>query len=128
MTVFFSVCCFFSHCNAHAVWHALLNDDRPVRWHQGGGDPHRAKPLSHPPVSTTRDTASGRDGPGYRTASARAYAGFHWLSNAPSHTAARAHQREDTSCNNRGQTAIYPPWLAMYLWRHRQVGAFAYRI
>ena len=25
---------FFFRCNAHAVWPHLLNDDRPVRWHQ----------------------------------------------------------------------------------------------
>ena len=25
---------FFSHCNAHVVWHHLLTDDRLVQWHQ----------------------------------------------------------------------------------------------
>src|SRR5437899_7223578 len=128
MTVFFSVCCFFYRCNAHAASPHLGNDDTPVRWHQSGGGPHLAKPLSNPPVSRTLDRASARDAPGYRTESARAYAGFHWLSSAPSQTAARAHQRWDTSCNNRGQTAISPPLLAVSLWNHRQVYVFSCRM
>src|SRR5437867_6057324 len=65
---------FFFHWNAHVVSHHLLNDDRHVRSHQCGGDPHLATPLSHPPASPTLDTASVRDAPGYRTESARAYA------------------------------------------------------
>src|SRR5437870_722968 len=76
MTVFFNVCCFFSRCNAHAVWHHLVTDDRPVRWHQSGGDPRLATPLSTPPVSSTRDTASDRERPGYHTKSAITY---NWL-------------------------------------------------
>src|SRR5947209_18762189 len=102
MTVFFNVGCFFSRCNAHAVWHHRVTDDRPVRWHQSGGDPRLATPLSTPPVSSTRDTASDRDGPGYHTESAITYAGFHGLSTAPSQTACQGHQREDTSSSNRG--------------------------
>src|SRR6266700_3943289 len=102
MTVFFNVCCFFSRCNAHAVWHRLVTDDRHVRWHQSGGDPRLATPLSTPPVSSTRDTASDRDGPRYRIESAITYAGFHGLSTAPSQTACQGHQREDTSSSNRG--------------------------
>src|SRR5207244_563021 len=70
MTVFFNVCCFFFRCNAHAVWHPLVTDDRHVRWHQSGGDLRLVTPLSTPPVSTTHDTASDRDGPRYHTASA----------------------------------------------------------
>src|SRR2546428_6957628 len=58
---------FFFRCNAHAVGHHLVTDDMPVRWHQSGGDPCLATLLSTLPVSTTRDTASDRDGPRYRT-------------------------------------------------------------
>src|SRR5262245_59755854 len=119
---------FFSHCNALVVWHHLLNGDRPVRWHQRGGDPPLVKLLLNPPASPTRDTATARDVPGYRTELVRAYAGFHWLWSAPSQTAWRVHQRWDTFCNNRAQTVISPPLLAVYLWSHRQVYAVSYRL
>src|SRR5437016_10964895 len=102
MTVFFNVGCFFSRCHALAVWPPLVTDARHVQWHQSGGDPRLATPLSTPPVSSTRDTASDRDGPGYHTESAITYAGFHGLSTAPSQTACQGHQREDTSSSNRG--------------------------
>src|SRR5882672_10783236 len=97
---------FFFRCNAHAASRHLVTDDRHVRWHQSGGDPRLATPLSTPPVSSTRDTASDRDGLGYRTESAITYAGFHGLSTAPPQTACQGHQRWDTSYSNRGQTAI----------------------
>jgi hypothetical protein len=74
---------FFFRCHAHAASPHLGNDDTPVRGPQSGGDPRRATPLSTPPVSTTPETASDRDGPGYRTASAIMYAGAHGLSTAP---------------------------------------------
>src|SRR5258706_12035943 len=48
---------FFFRCNTRAVWHPLVTDDRPVRWHQSGGDPRPATPLSTPPGSSTRDRA-----------------------------------------------------------------------
>src|SRR5215510_10007390 len=128
MTVFFNVCCFFSRCNAHAVWHPLVTDDRHVRWHQSGDDPRLATPLSTPPVSSTRDTASDRDGPKYRTESARAYAAVRGLSTAPSQTACPGHQRWDTFYNSRGQTVISPPWLGVSLWNHRQGDACVYRL
>src|SRR5215475_9522839 len=119
---------FFFRCNAYVVWHHLVTDDRHVRWHQSGGDPRLATLLSTPPGSSTRDTASDRDGPTYRTESARVYASFHGLSTAPSQTVYQGHQRWDTSYSNRGQTAIYPLLLAVSLWTHRQGDAFAYRI
>src|ERR1700730_14541224 len=128
MTVFFNVCCFFSHCNAPAASPHLVNDDTPVRSHQSGGDPRLVTLLSTPPVSTTHDTASDRDGPRYRTESAIIYAGFHGLSTAPSQTACQGHQRWDTFYNSRGQTAISPPWLAVSLWTHRQGDACACRM
>src|SRR5881628_2072297 len=112
MTVFFNGCWFFSRCHAHAASLHLGNDDTPVRWHQSGGDPRLATPLSTLPVSTTPDTASDRDGPRYRTASARVYAGSHGLSTAPYQSAFRAHQKSDTSYSSRGRTAISPPSLA----------------
>src|SRR6266446_6182368 len=83
---------------------------------------------STPPVSSTRDTASDRDGLGYRTESAITYAGFHGLSTTPSHTACQGHQRWDTFYNSRGQTAISPSWWAISLWSHRQGDACACRI
>src|SRR4029453_6114307 len=104
MTVFFNVCCFFSHCNAHAASHHLVNDDRPVPWHQSGGDPPLATRLSTPLASSTRDRASDRAGPGCRTESARAYGGFRWLSTVPSRTVSPGHQRLDRPYNNRGGT------------------------
>src|SRR5436853_2833066 len=128
MTVFFNVCCFFFRCNAHAVGHHLVTDDMPVRWHQSGGDPCLATPLSTLPVSTTRDTASDRDGPRYRTESAIIYAGSHGLSTAPSQSACRAHRRSDTSYSSRERTAISPLSLAVSLWTHPQVCAFVCRI
>src|SRR5438093_3911899 len=118
---------FFFHCNAHVVWPHLWNDDRPVRWHQGGGDPPLAKPLSNPPASPTRDPALDRDVPGYHAASARAYADFHWLSSAPSQTASQGHQRSDMSCSNRGRTAVCRPSSAICLCNHRLVCACALR-
>src|SRR2546425_9008113 len=84
---------FFSRCHAHAASPHRVNDDTPVRWHQSGGDPRLVTPLSTPPVSTTHDTASDRDGPRCRTESARVYAGSHGLSTAPYQSAFRAHQK-----------------------------------
>src|SRR4051794_14356613 len=119
---------FFSRCSVCAVWHHLVNDDTPARWHQSGGDPRLATPLSTPPVWSTRDTASDRHRPGYRTESAITYAGFRGLSTAPSHTVCPGHHRWDTFYNSRGQTAISPPWVAVSLWTHRQDDAFACRM
>src|SRR2546423_4056844 len=104
MTVFFNVCCFFFRCKAHAASRYLVTDDRHVRWHQSGGDPRLATPLSTPPVSSTRETASDRDRRGYHTESARAYADFRGLSTVPSQTACQGHQRWDMFYSNRGQT------------------------
>src|SRR5262249_44127889 len=118
----------FFHCNAHAASPHFVNDDRPVRWHQSGGDPRLATPLSTPPVSSTRGTASARDGPESHTKSAITYAGFRGLSTGPSQTACRGHQRWDTFYNSRGQTAVSPPWLAVSLWTHRQGDACACRM
>src|SRR5713101_7930406 len=87
---------FFFRCNAHASSPHLVNDDTPVRWHQSGGDPRLATPLSTPPVSSTRDTASDRERPGYHTVSAITYADFRGLLTAPSQTACQGHQRWDT--------------------------------
>src|SRR5712692_11816113 len=70
---------FFFRCNAHAVWNHPVTDDRHVRWPQSGGDPRRATPLSTPPVSSTRDTASDRERPGYHRESAIIYADFRRL-------------------------------------------------
>src|SRR4029453_13934026 len=123
-----NVCRFFFHCNAHAASPHFVNDDTPVRWHQSGGDPRLATPLSTPPVSSTRGTASDRDGPEYHTKSAITYAGFRGVSTAPSKTACPGHQRWDTFYNRRGQTAISPPWLAVSLWTRRQGDAFACRM
>src|SRR6266487_242596 len=109
MTVFFNVCCFFFRCHAHAVWHHRVTDDRPVRWHQSGGAPRLATPLATPPVSSTRDTASDRDRPGYHTESAIIYADFRGLSTVPSQTACPEHQRWDTFYNSIEQTVISPP-------------------
>src|SRR5262245_11663710 len=119
---------FFSRCNAPAVWHHLVTDDRHVRWHQSGGDPRLATPLSTPPGSSTRDTASDRDGPKYRTESAITYADVRGLSTAPSQTAYPGHQRWDTFYNSREQIVISLPWLAVSLWSHRQVYAVSCRM
>src|SRR5713101_6503239 len=86
---------FFFHCHAHAASHHLVNDDRPVPWHQSGGDPHRATRLSTPLVFSTRERASDRAGAGHRTESARAYGRFRWLATVPSRTVAPGHQRWD---------------------------------
>src|SRR6476660_2759981 len=119
---------FFFRCNVHAGWHHLVTDDRHVRWHQSGGAPRLATPLSTPPVSSTRDTASDREPPGYQTESAITYADFRGLSTAPSQTACPGHQRWGTFYNNRAQTVISPPWLAVSLWTHRQGDACVCRI
>src|SRR5947207_15248298 len=74
---------FFFRCNAHAGWHHLVTDDRHVRWHRSVGDPRLATRLSTPPVSSTRDTASDRDGPAYRAESAGVDVSSHGLSIAP---------------------------------------------
>src|SRR4051812_23882029 len=112
---------FFFRCNAHAVWHHLVTDDRHVRWHQAEGAPRLATPLSTPPVSSTRDTAADRDRPRYHTESAITYADFRGLSTAPSHTACPGHHRWDTFYNNREQTVISPPWVAVSLWSTARV-------
>src|SRR5712691_6561117 len=91
---------FFFRCNAPAVWHHLVTDDRHVRWRQSGGDPRLATPLATPPVSSTRETASDRERPGYHTESAITYADFRELSTAPSQTVCQGHQRWDTFYNN----------------------------
>src|SRR4030095_10339350 len=128
ITVFFNVCRFFFRCHAHAASRHLVTDDRHVRWHQSGGDPRLATPLATPPVSSTRDTASDRDGPRYRTESAITYADFRGLLTAPSQTACPGHQRWDTFYNSREQTVISLPWLAVSLWSPRQVYAVSCRM
>jgi hypothetical protein len=110
------------------VWPHRVTDARHVRSHQAGGDLRLVTPLAMPPVSTTPETASDRDGAGYRTASARIYAGVHGLSTAPSPMACRGHHRGDPSESQRGRTAMSPPSLAVFLWTHRQVCAFVCRI
>jgi len=119
--------CFFPG-QAHVVWPHLWNDARLVPWRPCSVARHLATPLAHPAASPTRETASVRDAPGYRTASARASGGVHWLSSVPTQTASPAHRRWERSGNNNGQTAISPPWLTVSLWHPRQVYAVSGRM
>jgi hypothetical protein len=72
MTVCGSVGCVFFHGQAHGGWPHLRTAARLVQGQPCGGAPPRATPLATPPASPTRETASVREAPGYRTASARA--------------------------------------------------------
>ena len=112
-------------CNAHAVSPHRGTDERRVRWHQSGGERRLATPLATPPVSSTRETASDRDGRGDQTASAIMYAEVRGLATAPSPPGCPRQHRGDTFSQRRGQTVIFLPWWAVFLWTHRQGDAFA---
>jgi len=121
MTVFFSVCSFFFHYNAHVVLHHLANDDTCVPWHQWSIGLHLSRQIWTPQVLWILDAASSLN---VRVSCARpgtTYAGFRALLTAPYQTGFRAHQTWDTSCSNKGRTAVCLICLAVCLWHHRQV-------
>lgn len=120
MTVFFSVGSGFSHAHAHGVLPHLANDDTRVLAHQCASGLHRSMPMCTRQVCGMLDAASSLN---VRASCARPetlYAGCRALVTAPCHTGFLAQQTGDTSCRERGRTAVCLPWSAVCLWHHRQ--------
>jgi hypothetical protein len=116
-----------SRCQAPAVWPPRVTAARPVRGPPGAGDPRQAQRLATPAGSPPRETASALKAPEEGIKSARTSAGLPALWTVPEHTGSRGQQRSALSESQRGHTTGYRPSLAMGLWRHRQVGACAFR-